>query len=163
MATRSPGRAPDRSTGSRPSNEPSAVTATVMSRALVTSPPSRLAPAAWLSFKRPSAKSSTQPNGKVGRCREPDQQASCPGANRFDIGDIDCDRLAPDIAGLGPVAPEVDALDQHVHRRRHDISDAEHGGIVPWANAYVRRQRQPFGDCGNEWKLPNHLPASRCG
>ena len=35
--------------GARPSKEPMAVTATVMSRARVTSPPSRLTPAVWLS------------------------------------------------------------------------------------------------------------------
>ena len=115
MATRSPGRAPDRSTGSRPSNDPKAVTATVMSRALVTSPPSRLTPAAWLSWAEAVGEIEHPAQGQVCRCGEADQQTSCPGPNRLDIGDVDRDRLTSDVASLGPITPEVHSLDEHVH------------------------------------------------
>jgi hypothetical protein len=76
---------------------------------------------------------------QIGWCREANQQASRSGADRFDVGDVDRNRLTPDIACFGPVTSKVDALNEDIHRSRHRISDGEYGRIVPRANPYIWR------------------------
>jgi len=65
-ASRSPGRAPLRSTGARPCRSPIAVTETVTSGLRTTSPPTRLAPARAASAPRAAEQSAAQSTGRVG-------------------------------------------------------------------------------------------------
>jgi hypothetical protein len=70
-ATSSPGRAPERSTGGRPSRVPSAVTETTIRSPCTVSPPTRLTPSGSPSSASPRARSSAQAVGRSGGAASP--------------------------------------------------------------------------------------------
>ena len=74
-ATRSPGRAPARVTGARPSSEPSAVTDTTSAGAAVRSPPTSPTPTVPASAHSPSASPDTTSNGVSGGQASPTSNA----------------------------------------------------------------------------------------
>ena len=126
----------------RPSRTPSAVTAIVMSRARVTSPPSRLTPAAAPPRRSPAAKSSAQPTGRSAGAEKP---TSSPDAR-------------PPIASMSAtltataLRPTSRASDQSRRKCTPSTSTStevatgsstgQHRGVVAGADAHVRRQRQ---------------------
>ena len=87
-ATTSPGRAPERVTGSRPSRTPSAVTARVSVSARAMSPPTTLAPTGSHSSRRPSASDERPVGGQVGRRGQADQQGGRHGAHGGHVGEV---------------------------------------------------------------------------
>ena len=140
----SPARAPERSTGPRPSNSPSTVTEIVMSRDRVTSPPTRLTPAAAHSCFSPVGelqRPSHLQGRPVRRTRPAD--AGGPGADRLDVGHIDRHRLATDV--VGPATSRAgNAPPRPAHRPRwRPACEGQHRGIVTRADQYVRRQDSP--------------------
>ena len=96
-ATTWSGPAPDRRTGRRPSRAPNTVTAMVMSRDRVTSPPTSTTPDRSPSARSPAANSSAQASGRSPGAEKPDHHARTPAAHRLDVGDVDRDRLAADL------------------------------------------------------------------
>ncbi|CAM5695589.1 hypothetical protein SANTM175S_06079 [Streptomyces antimycoticus] len=74
-ATTSPGRAPDRVTGSWLRRSPRAVMATVMVSPRTTSPPTTAAPATWHSSRIPSISSAGQVTGRSAGTTRPSSSA----------------------------------------------------------------------------------------
>ena len=139
MAINEPARAPLRSTGSRPSRSPSAVTDAAQPALATRSPPTMPAPQCATSEDHMPSVSFGGTVGRRLRWRaEGDDEAGHPGTHRLDVGGVLGDGFAADVVRGGPVQPEVAALHEHVGTDRNPtVRRVHHGGVVPGAHNHI--------------------------
>ena len=156
----------ERSTGARPSSEPSAVTAIVSVSETVRSPPSTAQPGASASHaaRRPSASRSTNDSARLVRHRQRDQQRGRPGTHRRDVGEVDGRRLPAEVESARPREPEVRAVHEGVGRRDDaPIRGGEHGRVVARSDQRAPSRRAARGSAAGS-RPPTAPPQSgSCG
>ena len=145
VASTSPGRAPERVTGSRPCRSPRAVTAssTLLNRAVSPRPPTPQPGPPRRRAPRPPPAPTTR---AARRGSERDEQRGRGGPHGRDIGQAADRSTVPDVRWPGPVAAEVPPLQQEI-RGRDDpaVGGGEHGGVVP--DPDDRARSRPHSGC----------------
>ena len=127
--------------------------------ALVTSPPTIVAPARSHSATMPRVTSSTHWTGSSPGMARPNRSARRLRAHRGDVSKILGGGLDADIRGRRPVAAEMPALDQQIGAR-HDppvrswqdrgiVADADHGRVVRRQQRPDRRYQPELAEIGN--------------
>ena len=114
-----------------PSTTPSAVTATITWSAPVRSPPTTEAPTSRASAAMPVGQAERPLHREVRGRGQRDRQRGRAAAHRVDVGEVGGGHPVPDVLGVGPVAAEVPALDEHVGGDHHPpVRDGDHRGVV---------------------------------
>ncbi len=93
--------------------------------------------------------------GQVGGHHQAEQQGGGHRAHGGDVGEVLGGRLAADVVGGGPVAPEVPSLQQDVGAGHHPaVGGGHHGGVVAGSQPHGRGGGEPGRQLPDEPELP---------
>ena len=153
--TRSPARAPLRSSARPSGTAPMAVTVTDSSAARVTFPPATAI--RWRRAQAPRPRAIRTIRGGPGgrRHAQAHERPQRPRAHRGEVGEVHRERLPADVLRREP-AVEVDSRDDGVGGRDELLAGGgrEHGRVVARADAHaLARERQGLGEAADELEL----------
>ncbi len=95
-------------------------------------------------------------HGQVRRGSQADGQRVRGAAHRVDVGQVGRSRLAADVPGLGPLPPEVPALDEQVGGHDHvTLGRAQERRIITGSDEHLRTLMEPARELGNQAELPH--------